>query len=144
MSSFNKVILIGNLTRDPQLSYLPSQMAVVNFDMAINRKWLGQDGQKKEEVCFISLVAFGKSAETINKYCKKGQPLMAEGHLQFDQWTDKDGGKRSKHKVVVENFQFLDSAKKETEPAKEQEKQEQSNDNDFFKTPASDDDKPQL
>ena len=107
MANFNKVILLGNLTRDPQLSYLPSQTAVVDFGIATNRKWTGQDGQKREEVCFVDCRAFGKPAETINKYCKKGQPLMIEGRLTFDSWTGKDGTKRSKHRVTVENFQFL-------------------------------------
>jgi single-strand DNA-binding protein len=107
MANFNKVILMGNLTRDPQLSYLPSQTAVVDFGIATNRKWTGQDGQQREEVCFVDCRAFGKPAETINKYCKKGQPLMVEGRLTFDSWTGKDGTKRSKLRVTVENFQFL-------------------------------------
>jgi single-strand DNA-binding protein len=107
MANFNKVILMGNLTRDPQLSYLPSQTAVVDFGIATNRKWTGQDGQQREEVCFVDCRAFGKPAETINKYCKKGKPLMLEGRLTLDQWTAQDGQKRSKHRVTVESFQFL-------------------------------------
>jgi single-strand DNA-binding protein len=107
MANFNKVILLGNLTRDPQLSYLPSQTAVVEFGLAINRKWKGQDGSMKEDTCFIDCQAFGKTAETINKYCKKGNPLFVEGRLKFDSWTAQDGTKRSKHRVTVENFQFL-------------------------------------
>ncbi|MGB8226533.1 MAG: single-stranded DNA-binding protein [Sedimentisphaerales bacterium] len=107
MANFNKVILMGNLTRDPQLSYLPSQTAVVDFGIATNRKWTGQDGQQREEVCFVDCRAFGKTAETINKYCKKGKPLMLEGRLTLDQWTAQDGQKRSKHRVTVESFQFL-------------------------------------
>ena len=87
MANFNKVILMGNLTRDPQLSYLPSQTAVVDFGIAVNRRWTGQDGQQREEVCFVDCRAFGKPAETINKYCKKGKPLMLEGRLTFDSWT---------------------------------------------------------
>jgi single-strand DNA-binding protein len=107
MANFNKVILMGNLTRDPQLSYLPSQTAVVDFGIATNRKWTGQDGQQREEVCFVDCRAFGKTAENINKYCRKGKPLMVEGRLTLDQWTAQDGQKRSKHRVTVESFQFL-------------------------------------
>jgi len=107
MANFNKVILAGNLTRDPQLSYLPSQTAVVNFGLAINRQWKGQDGQMKQEVCFVDCRSFGKPAETINKYCKKGKPLLVEGRLTFDSWTGKDGVKKSKLYVTAETFQFL-------------------------------------
>jgi len=109
MANFNKVILVGNLTRDPQLSYLPSQTAVVDFGLATNRQWKGQDGQMKQDTCFVDCRSFGKPAETINKYCKKGRPLMVEGRLTFDSWTGKDGVKRSKLRVTVENFQFLSS-----------------------------------
>jgi single-strand DNA-binding protein len=107
MANFNKVILMGNLTRDPQLSYTPSQTAVVDFGLATNRRWTGQDGQQREEVCFVDCRAFGKPAETINKYCKKGKPLMLEGRLTFDSWTGQDGVKKSKLRVTVEGFQFL-------------------------------------
>ena len=107
MANFNKVILLGNLTRDPQLSYLPSQTAVVDFGLATNRKWTGQDGQQRDETCFVDCRAFGKPAETINKYCKKGNPLLVEGRLTFDSWTGKDGAKRSRLRVTVESFQFI-------------------------------------
>ena len=107
MANFNKVLLLGNLTRDPQLSYLPSQTAVVDFGLAVNRKWKGQDGTMKEDTCFVDCRAFGKSAENLNKYCKKGNPLFVEGRLTFDSWTTEDGSKRSKHRVTVENFQLL-------------------------------------
>jgi single-strand DNA-binding protein len=109
MANFNKVLLMGNLTRDPQLSYLPSQTAVVEFGLATNRKYKGQDGSMKEDTCFVDCQAFGKTAENINKYCKKGNPLFVEGRLKFDSWTAQDGTKRSKHRVTVENFQFLSS-----------------------------------
>src|SRR5262245_22606980 len=99
MGSFNKVILMGNLTRDPQLTYLPSNTPVVEFGIATNRKWRAQDGQLKEEVCFVDCQCFGKSAETLNQYMKKGQPLLVEGHLKFDQWEGKDGQKRSRLRV---------------------------------------------
>ncbi|HAL45851.1 MAG: hypothetical protein A2Y12_04250 [Planctomycetes bacterium GWF2_42_9] len=110
MASFNKVILLGNLTRDPQLSYLPSQTPVVDFGLATNRKWTSQDGQQREEACFVDCRAFGKPAETINKYCKKGKPLLVEGRLTFDSWTGKDGEKKSKIRVTIETFQFVSSA----------------------------------
>lgn len=107
MANFNKVILMGNLTRDPVLRYLPSQQAVADFGIAVNRKWRTPDGQDREEVMFIDCSAWGKQAETINQYCQKGKGIMVEGRLKLDTWEDKQGGgKRSKHVVVVENFQF--------------------------------------
>jgi len=107
MASLNKVFLMGNLTRDPQLSYLPSQTPVVDFGLAVNRRWTDKDGQLKESVCFVDCRAFGKQAENINKYLTKGRPLFVEGRLEFDQWTGADGVKRSKHRVTVESFQFI-------------------------------------
>ena len=112
MANFNKVLLLGNLTRDPQLSYLPSQTAVVDFGLAVNRKWKGQDGTMKEETCFVDCKAFGKSAENLNKFCKKGYPLFIEGRLTFDSWTATDGSKHSKHRVTVESFQLLGAPNK--------------------------------
>ena len=100
-------MLIGNLTRDPQLSYTPSQTAVVDFGLATNRKWTAQDGSQREDTCFVDCRAFGKQAETINKYLTKGRSVFVEGRLTFDSWTGQDGVKRSKHRVTVENFQFL-------------------------------------
>ena len=105
--NYNKIILIGNLTRDPQLSYLPSQTAVVEFGMAVNRKWKNKDGDDKSEVCFVDCKAFGRTAENINKYLHKGDPLFIEGRLSFDSWTAQDGSKRSKHSATVERFQFI-------------------------------------
>ena len=108
MASFNRVIQMGNLTRDPQLKYLPSQTPVVEFGLATNRKWKDSNGQDREDVCFVECAAFGKQAEVINQYCQKGRPLLVEGRLKYDQWEDKQGGgKRSKLSVVVENFQLL-------------------------------------
>ena len=109
MASYNKVIMMGNLTRDPQLSYLPSQTPVVEFGLATNRKWKGQDGQEKEDVCFIDCRMYGKRAEVIQKYCQKGQSLMIEGRLTLDRWEAQDGSKRSKHRVTIESFQFMKS-----------------------------------
>ena len=107
MASYNKVMLIGNLTRDPQLSYTPSQTAVVDFGLATNRKWTAQDGSKREDTCFVDCRAFGKQAETINKFLAKGRSVFVEGRLTFDSWNAQDGTKRSKHRITVENFQFL-------------------------------------
>ena len=107
MANYNKVILVGNLTRDPQLSYLPSQTPVVEMGLAVNRRWRGQNGEQREDTCFIDCRAYGKQAETINQYMRKGNPILIEGRLQFDMWEGKDGQKRSKHRVVIESFQFL-------------------------------------
>ena len=109
MANFNKVILLGNLTRDPQLSYTPNQTAVVEFGLATNRKWKGQDGQDRSETCFVDCKAFGRMAENINKYCSKGRPLLVDGRLTFSSWEAQDGSKRSKLRVTVENFQFIGS-----------------------------------
>jgi single-strand DNA-binding protein len=108
MANYTKIILVGNLTRDPQLKYLPSQMAVVDFGLAINHKFRTKTGEDREEVCFIDCSCFGKGAEIINQYCQKGKQILVEGRLKYDTWEDKQGGgKRSKHSVVVDNFQFL-------------------------------------
>ena len=107
MANYNKVILMGNLTRDPQLSYLPSQTPVVEIGLAVNRKWKGQDGQKREEACFVDCRAYGKQAEVMNQYLSKGRCVLIDGRLQFSAWEDKEGNKRSKLRVVVENFQFV-------------------------------------
>jgi single-strand DNA-binding protein len=108
MASFNKVILMGNLTRDPQLKYLPSQTAVAEFGLAMNRKFRTQQGEDREEVTFVDCAAFGKTADVINQYFTKGKPIFIEGRLKFDSWEDKQGGgKRSRLTVVVENFQFV-------------------------------------
>lgn len=107
MANFNKVLLMGNLTRDPQLSYTPNQTAVVDFGLAVNRRWTGQDGENREETCFVDCRAFGRQAENINKYMSKGRLVFVEGRLTFDTWTAQDGTKRSRHKVTVVNVQFL-------------------------------------
>ncbi|RMF85696.1 MAG: single-stranded DNA-binding protein, partial [Planctomycetota bacterium] len=107
MANFNKVFLIGNLTRDPELKYLPSNMAVCELGMAVNRTWRDRDGNQKEETCFVDMTAFGRQAETLNQYMSRGRPLFVEGRLKFDSWTAQDGSKRSKLRVVIENFQFL-------------------------------------
>jgi single-strand DNA-binding protein len=108
MASYNRVVLVGNLTRDPQMKFLPSQMAVTEFGLAMNRKFRTASGEDREEVTFVDITAFGKQAEVLNQYCTKGKSILIEGRLKFDSWEDKNGGgKRSKLTVVVENFQFL-------------------------------------
>lgn len=108
MANVNKVILIGNLTRDVQLKQLQSGMAVAETGLATNRKWKAQNGEEREDVCFIDLTAFGKQAEVLGQYGEKGKQMYFEGRLKLDQWEDKNGGgKRSKLSVVVESFQFL-------------------------------------
>lgn len=110
MANFNKVILAGNLTRDPELRYTPKGMAIAKIGLAINRSWKTETGESKEEVTFVDIDAFGKQAETIGQYLKKGRPILVEGRLRLDQWDDKQTGqKRSRLGVVLEGFQFLDS-----------------------------------
>lgn len=110
MASYNKVILIGNLTRDPELRYTAKGMAIAKLGLAVGRKWRNEAGEMQEETTFVDVDAFGRQAETIGQYLKKGRPIMIEGRLRLDQWDDKaTGQKRSKLGVVLEMFQFLDS-----------------------------------
>jgi len=106
---FNKVILVGNLTRDCELRYLPSGSAVCTTGIATNRKFKNQQGEQKEEVCFIDITFFGRTAEIANQYLGRGKKVLVEGRLKLDQWTDQNGGKRSKHSVTVDSMQMLDS-----------------------------------
>ena len=101
MASFNRVIMLGNLTRDPQLRYLPNNTAVCDFGLATNRRWRDKDGNQKEDVCFVDVAAFGRQAETINQYVTKGRAILVEGHLKFDTWTGQDGAKKSKHRQQI-------------------------------------------
>ncbi|MAE63083.1 MAG: single-stranded DNA-binding protein [Phycisphaeraceae bacterium] len=110
MPNLNRVMLMGNLTRDPELRYLPSNTAVVNFGMAINRRWRSQEGEQREETTFVDCAAFGRTGEVIHQYVKKGRPIYVEGRLRLEQWQDKEsGGNRSRLSVIVESFEFLDS-----------------------------------
>jgi single-strand DNA-binding protein len=105
---FNKVILVGNLTRDIELRYSQSGMGIANTAIATSRKYTS-NGEKKEEVCFVDITFFARSAEIANQYLRKGSKILVEGRLSFDQWVDQNGQKRSKHSVVVETMQMLDS-----------------------------------
>ena len=108
MANLNKVMLIGNLTRDPELRVTPKGTAICTFSIAVNRKFKDDSGGEREEVTYIDIEAWGKSGENISKYCTKGRPLFVEGRLRLDQWEDKTTKeKRSRMKVVLENFQFL-------------------------------------
>lgn len=120
MANLNKILLMGNLTRDPQLSYLPSQTPVVEFGLATNRKYKTKEGEQKEDVCFVDCRCYGRQAETINKFLRKGRPVFIEGRLQLDTWTSQDGQRRSKHRVFVESFQFLGSPDRSGKAPEEQ------------------------
>lgn len=106
-ASLNKVLLMGNLTRDPELRYLPSGQPVTTFTIAVNRNYVAQSGEKKEEVSFIRVVVWARMAEVCNEYLKKGSPVFVEGRLQSRSWEAQDGTKRSTMEVVAQNVQFL-------------------------------------
>jgi len=111
MASFNKVILMGNLTRDPELRYTPKGTAIAKVGLAVNRVWTNEAGEKKEEVTFVDVDIFGRTAENVGQYMRKGRPILVEGRLKLDQWDDKQTGqKRSRLGVVAETVQFLGSA----------------------------------
>jgi single-strand DNA-binding protein len=111
MASFNKVILMGNLTRDPELRYTSKGTAIAKIALAVNRVWRTESGEQKEEVTYVDVDAFGRQAETIGQYLKKGRPVLVEGRLKLDTWDDKQSGqKKSKLGVVLETFQFVGSA----------------------------------
>jgi single-strand DNA-binding protein len=106
---YNKVIMIGNLTRDIELKYIPSGAAIAKGAIATSHKYKAQDGSQKEEVCFLDFNVFGKSAEILNQYVKKGSKVMLEGRLVLESWTAQDGTSRNRHSLRVEEFKFLDS-----------------------------------
>jgi single-strand DNA-binding protein len=111
MASFNKVILVGNLTRDPELRYTPKGTAIAKIGVAVNRVWTNEAGEKKEEVTFVDVDVFGRTAENVGQYMRKGRPILIEGRLKLDQWDDKQTGqKKSKLGVIAETVQFLGSS----------------------------------
>lgn len=112
MANLNKVFLIGNLTKDPELRYTPSGTPVVDIDLATSRTYITKAGEKKEEVCFVRIVAWGKQAETCGEYLVKGSPVFVEGRLHLDSWETSEGEKRSKLKVHAQRIQFLGKTKK--------------------------------
>src|SRR6187549_1244327 len=108
MASFNKVILMGNVTRDPELRYTPKGTAMAKIGLAVNRTWKSETGETKEEVTFVEIDAFGRSAEVLGQYIRKGSPLFVEGRIRMHQWDDKQTGqKRSRLGIDLENFQFI-------------------------------------
>lgn len=131
---YNKIILVGNLTRDIELKYSASGSAIASTAIATSRKFT-QNGERKEEVCFVYLTFFGKSGEVANQYLRKGSKLLVEGRLKFDQWVSQDGTKQSKHSVLVDTMQMMDSkpdagvqnqAPQQNEPQQRQEGQTNS------------------
>ena len=110
MASLNKVLLIGNLTKDPEVRYTPNGKAVGDLRLAISRKFKTTDGQNKEDVCYTSVVVWGRQAETCGEYLRKGSPVMIEGRLQYEEW-EKDGKKNNRLRVVADNVQFLSGGK---------------------------------
>ena len=108
MANLNKVLLMGNLTRDPEVRYTPKGTAVTELGIAVNRIYTGENGEKREEVTFVDVTVWGRTAENVGEYLRKGRPVFIEGRLQLDSWEDKQSGqKRNKLKVVADNVQFL-------------------------------------
>lgn len=104
---YNKVVLMGNLTRDVDIRYSQSGSAIGNTGIAVNRKWKSSTGEQKEEVMFVDLTFFGRTAEIANQYLRRGKKVLIDGRLSLSQWTSKDGQKRSKHSIIVENLQMI-------------------------------------
>ena len=109
MATYNKVLIMGNLTRDPELKQTPSNQSVAQIAIAMNRKFKDREGNMREETTYVDCEAWGRTAEVMAQYLSKGKPVFVEGRLKLDQWQDKDGNNRSKLKVVIESFQFIDS-----------------------------------
>lgn len=107
MASYNRIVLLGNLTRDPQLSYTPGNVAVCKFGLATNHRFRDREGNTREDTCFVDCTVFGRAGETFNQYMSKGRSVLIEGRLSWSQWTTPEGDKRSKHEVIVDNFQFV-------------------------------------
>ncbi len=114
MANLNKVLLIGRLTRDPELRYTPSGTPLCEFGLAVNRFFKGKDGSRQEETTFVDVTAWSRTAELANQYLKKGRQAFVEGYLKFDQWTTPEGQKRSKLSVVADSLQFLDSNREQS------------------------------
>lgn len=114
MASLNKVFLIGNLTRDPEVRYIPSGTAVSDLRLAVNRKFRSASGEDREETCFVDVVVWGRQAETCGEYLSKGSPLLVEGRLQYDEW-EKEGQRNSRIRVVAERTQFIGAPRRGAE-----------------------------
>lgn len=121
MASYNKTTIVGNLSRDPEVRYTQKGTAIASFALAVNRKWKDESGETKEEVSFIDCTAFGRTAENIGQYTKKGHSLMVDGRLKQETWDDKNGGgKRSKLVVIVEAMVLLQNRKADSEERQDQ------------------------
>lgn len=107
MANLNRVLLMGNLTKDPDLRFTSSGSAICSFSLAINREWTGKDGQKNKDVCYVDIKVWGRQGENCAQYLKKGRPCFIEGRLEFSKWENQEGQKRSKLEVVAERVQFL-------------------------------------
>ncbi len=118
-ASLNKTFLIGNLTRDPELRYIPSGTAVASFGLAVNRQYTNSDGEKVDDVCYIDIVAWNRLAEICGEYLTKGKPVFVEGRLQMNSWEQEDGKKRSKLELVAQNIQFLGGGKADNSEEKD-------------------------
>ena len=114
MANYNKVLLMGNLTRDPELKRTSSDMAVAQLSIAVNRQYKDRNGEQVKETTYVDCEAWGRTAEVMSQYLGKGKPVFVEGRLKLDQWQDKDGNNRSKLKMVVEKFEFIDSKGNQT------------------------------
>ncbi|MBD3183566.1 single-stranded DNA-binding protein [Candidatus Poribacteria bacterium] len=117
MVSLNRVFLMGNLTRDPEIRYIPSGTAVTTFGLAVNRIYTTQDGERNEDVCFVDIVTWAKTAENCANYLSKGRPVFIEGRLQYRSWETEDGQKRSKLEVVANRVQFLGGRRTDDGPS---------------------------
>ncbi|MBT5408863.1 MAG: single-stranded DNA-binding protein [Phycisphaerae bacterium] len=114
MANYNKVLLMGNLTRDPELKRTSSDMAVAQLSIAVNRQYKDRNGEQVKETTYVDCEAWGRTAEVMSQYLGKGKPVFVEGRLKLDQWQDKEGNNRSKLKMVVEKFEFIDSKGNQT------------------------------
>ena len=121
MPNYNKVLLMGNLTRDPELKRTSSDMAVAQLSIAVNRQYKDKSGEQVKETTFVDCEAWGRTAEVMSQYLSKGKPVFVEGRLKLDQWQDKDGSNRSKLKMVIEKFEFVDSKGSQTSAPSETE-----------------------
>lgn len=121
---YNKVVIVGNLTRDVEIKYSQNGSAIANVGIASSRKWKSSEGEQKEEVMFVDLAMFGRTAEIANQYLRKGSKVLIDGRLALQQWTAQDGTKRSKHVVTVESLQMLDS-KSDNSSNNQQQQQQQ-------------------
>lgn len=139
---FNKVILVGNLTRDLELRYSAAGMGIAKTAIATTRKFTA-NGEKKEEVCFVDVTFFGRSAEVANQYLREGSKILVEGRLNFEQWVDQNGGKRSKHSVTAESMQMLDSKNDNAAPQAQQGHQGPQNQQRAYNQPQNMQEQPQ-